>query len=112
MRSATTPIVSVRPLAIPSAGRGTDLQVRVTAPVAGSDLPVVVLSHGFGGSMDSYDPLVEVWAAAGLVVVQPTHLDSRTLAITPKDPRYDRATKRAPHGHLASGNHRAVEKVA
>lgn len=88
MSVTTTPIVSVRPLAIPSPGRGTDLQVRVTAPVAGTDLPVVLLSHGFGGSMNSYDPLVEVWAAAGLVVVQPTHLDSRTLAIAPDDPRY------------------------
>lgn len=88
MSSTTIPIVSVRPLAIPSPGRGTDLQVRVTAPVAGTDLPVVLLSHGFGGSMYAYDPLVEVWAAAGLVVVQPTHLDSRTLAITPDDPRY------------------------
>ncbi|QXG77697.1 hypothetical protein KUM42_09470 [Modestobacter sp. L9-4] len=84
----TTPVVSVRPLVLPVPGRGTDLQVRVTAPTTGTDLPVVLFAHGFGKSMDDYAPLVEHWAAAGLVVLQPTFLDSRTLAVTPEDPRY------------------------
>ncbi|XVU27192.1 alpha/beta hydrolase family protein [Actinoplanes sp. CA-054009] len=76
-------IVSVKPVAIP----GEDLHVRVTAPTQGDDRPVVVLSHGFGGSLDSYAPLVDHWAANGFVVVQPTHLDSRTLALPADDPR-------------------------
>jgi len=86
--STTSPIVSVKPVVLPSPGRGTELQVRVTAPVTGTDLPVVVFAHGFGGSLDAYAPLADVWAAAGLVVVQPTHLDSRSLDVTPDDPRY------------------------
>jgi predicted dienelactone hydrolase len=61
--------------------------VRVTAPTAGSDLPVIVLSHGFGLSMDSYAPLVDFWTGHGFVVIQPTHLDSRTLALATDDPR-------------------------
>lgn len=86
--SSTTSVVSVRPVVIPAPDRGNDLQVRVSAPTTGTDLPVVVLAHGFGGSLDDYAPLVDAWAAAGLVVVQPTFLDSRALGVTPADARY------------------------
>lgn len=82
-----TPVISVRPVVLPATGRGADLQVRVTAPTIGSDLPIVVFSHGFGESMDGYAPLAEFWAAHGFAVVQPTHLDSQTLGIAPDDPR-------------------------
>lgn len=83
-----TPIVSVSPVTLPAADRGEDLQVRVSAPVAGHELPIIVFSHGFGKSMTAYAPLVDYWAAHGFVVAQPTHLDSRTLNITPDDPRH------------------------
>ncbi|MEV0675162.1 alpha/beta hydrolase [Actinosynnema sp. NPDC050436] len=84
----TTPIVSVTPVVLPAPERGDDLQVRVAAPVSGTDLPVLVLAHGFGKSMLSYAPLVDYWAGNGFVVVQPTFLDSRTLGVTPDDPRH------------------------
>ncbi|MGK5737868.1 alpha/beta hydrolase family protein [Micromonospora sp. URMC 103] len=88
--SAGTPtaVVSVSPVTLPAPGRGDDLQVRVSAPATGHDLPLIVFSHGFGWSMNGYAPLVDFWAARGFVVVQPTHLDSRTLNITPDDPRH------------------------
>jgi pimeloyl-ACP methyl ester carboxylesterase len=85
--STSTPIVSVRPVTLAAPGRGDDLQVRVSAPATGQDLPVIVFSHGFGSSMDGYAPLVDFWAAHGFVVMQPTHLDSRTLGIGADDPR-------------------------
>ncbi|KAA8884338.1 chlorophyllase [Nocardia colli] len=84
----TTPIISIKPVVLSAPDRGDDLQVRVSAPVSGTDLPVVVLAHGFSKSMASYDPLVDFWAGNGFVVIQPTFLDSRTLALTPADPRY------------------------
>ncbi|MCO8271593.1 alpha/beta fold hydrolase [Actinoplanes sp. TRM 88003] len=68
--------------------RGDDLQVRITAPVTGTDLPVIVFAHGFSQSMTAADPLVDHWTANGFVVVQPTFLDSATLGLTPADPRY------------------------
>lgn len=80
--------VSVKPVVLPVPGRGEDLQLRVTAPSTGVDLPVIVFAHGFGLAMDSYDPLVDYWAANGFVVVQPTFLDSVALGLTPEDPRY------------------------
>lgn len=84
---AATPLVSVKPVVVPAPDRGEDLRVRVSAPTTGRDLPVVVFSHGFGWSLDGYAPLADFWAAHGFVVVQPTHLDSRSLALPPEDPR-------------------------
>ena len=74
------PIVSVKPVALAAPDGGDDVAVRVSAPVSGEALPVVVFSHGYGGSLDKYAPLADFWAAHGFVVVQPTHLDSRPHA--------------------------------
>jgi predicted dienelactone hydrolase len=83
-------VVSAKPVVLSAPGRGEDLQVRVSAPATGSDLPVIVLSHGFGLSMNDYAPLSDFWAAQGFVVLQPTHLDSRTLGLPAEDPRTPR----------------------
>ena len=85
--SAPTPVISVKPVVLSAPGRGEDLQVRVSAPMVGHKLPLIVFSHGFGLSLDSYSPLVDFWTAHGFVVMQPTHLDSRTLSIPSDDPR-------------------------
>ncbi|GAB3833912.1 alpha/beta hydrolase family protein [Kribbella italica] len=82
-----SPVVSVKPVELRPPDRGTDLLVKVSAPVGGRDLPLIVLSHGYGSSMDGYGPLADFWAARGFVVIQPTHLDSRTVGLAPEDPR-------------------------
>ena len=83
----STPIVSVKPVDLPAPGRETELQVRISAPVTGSDLPIILFAHGFGSSLNGYGPLTDYWAAHGFVVVQATHPDSRTLGVTMDDPR-------------------------
>lgn len=86
-----TPVLSVGPVVLPAPGRAVDLEVRVSAPVTGSGLPVILLSHGQGysnhlSSLNGYAPLANFWAAQGFVVIQPTHLSSRTLSLDPKTP--------------------------
>jgi predicted dienelactone hydrolase len=71
---------------LPAPGRAVDLRVRVSAPVTGTGLPVLLLSHGQGrsnhlSSLDGYAPLAGAWAADGFVVLQPTHLSSSTLKL-------------------------------
>ncbi|MFE1828107.1 alpha/beta hydrolase family protein [Streptomyces yangpuensis] len=78
------PVLSFSPVVLSVAGRPVDLQVRVSAPATGTGLPVILLSHGHGpsnnlSSLNGYAPLADFWAAHGFVVVQPTHLTSRTL---------------------------------
>jgi dienelactone hydrolase len=82
------PVVSLAPLPLDSPGRPHQLQVRVSAPVTGTDLPVLLFSHGNGWSLDGYAPLAAFWAAHGFVVVQPTHLDSRRLGTRMDDPGF------------------------
>ncbi|MFJ9033202.1 alpha/beta hydrolase family protein [Streptomyces sp. NPDC102274] len=89
--SAPTPVLSVGPVVLSAPGRAVDLEVRVSAPVTGSDLPVILLSHGQGhsnnlSSLNGYAPLANFWAAHGFVVIQPTHLSSRTLSLDPETP--------------------------
>ncbi|WP_329576343.1 chlorophyllase [Kitasatospora sp. NBC_01250] len=83
-------VLSAKPVVLSAPGRGEDLQVRISAPATGNGLPVVVFSHGFGSSMNGYAPLADFWAAHGFVVLQPTHLDSRTLGLPAEDPRTPR----------------------
>ncbi len=58
------------------------LELRQTAPAAGGNLPVILLSHGYGPSKyikskDGYAPLAQFWAERGFAVIQPTHASSR-----------------------------------
>ncbi|EGJ73291.1 hypothetical protein STTU_0502 [Streptomyces sp. Tu6071] len=85
--SLPSPVLSVKPLELPAPGRGTALRIRVSAPATGERLPVVLFAHGFGSSLEGYGPLADHWAARGFVVVQPTHLDARTLGLAADDPR-------------------------
>ncbi len=89
--SAPTPVVSVSPVVLSAPGRAVDLQMRVSAPVTGRELPIILLSHGHGhsnnlSSLNGYGPLANFWAAHGFVVIQPTHLSSTTLSLNPDDP--------------------------
>lgn len=88
--SATTPVFSISPIVLPVPGRAVDLQVRVSAPVTGSELPILLLSHGHGpsnyvSSLYGYAPLANAFAAHGFAVIQPTHLDSKTLPFRGSD---------------------------
>ncbi|WP_020124405.1 alpha/beta fold hydrolase [Streptomyces canus] len=84
--ASSTPFLSVSPVVLPAPDRPAPLRVRISAPASGERLPVVLLSHG-GGSTNYISsnrglaPLSDFWAAHGFVVVQPTHLSSRSLGL-------------------------------
>lgn len=84
LHPATPPVISVSPVTLSVPGRPLHLEVRVSAPMTGTDLPIILLSHGHGGayglsSLDGYLPLAKVWAARGFVVIQPNHLSAPRL---------------------------------
>ncbi len=87
----STSVVSMSPVTLPAPGRPVDLQMRVSAPVSGNNLPVILLSHGHGrsnhlSSLNGYGPLANFYAAHGFVVIQPTHLSSKSLGLDPNGP--------------------------
>ncbi|KAJ5662020.1 uncharacterized protein N7477_009636 [Penicillium maclennaniae] len=82
--SNATPVVSVSPIVLPTPDRFVDLHLRVTAPTSGHQLPIILLSHGQGtsyylSSLNGYAPLANFYASHGFVVIQPTHLSSKSL---------------------------------
>src|ERR1043165_497960 len=91
MSSTTATVLSASPVVLRAPDRAVDLRVRVTAPMDGDELPIVLLSHGQGfsthlSSLNGYAPLADFWAAHGFVVIQPTHLSSRSLRLASGDP--------------------------
>ena len=86
-----TPILSFSPVTLSAPGRLAPLEMRVVAPVTGSNLPVILFSHGHGASnfissMRGYGPLVDYYAAHGFVVIIPTHLNSKTVDVDRSGP--------------------------
>lgn len=45
------PVISVSPVVLAAPDRGMDLEMRISAPVTGENLPVILLSHGHGPSL-------------------------------------------------------------
>jgi dienelactone hydrolase len=87
MKKSQTPIISFSPVVLPISGRHVDLEIKVSAPASGTDLPVILLSHGHGpsnflSSYKGYGPIVDFFAAKGFVVIQPTHQNSKALGLS------------------------------
>jgi len=60
--------------------RDKDLNIKVRYPQgAKGPLPVVIFSHGLGGSGEGFAELTAHWASRGYVVILPTHSDSLAL---------------------------------
>lgn len=61
------------------ATRNRDVPAKIYYPRTGTGLfPVIVFSHGLGGSRDGYEYLGQCWAGAGYVSVHLQHLGSDT----------------------------------
>lgn len=78
--------ISINPVTLPAPARALPLELRITAPVIGKNLPIIILSHGHGPSLyipskDGYGPLVNFYAEQGFVVIQPTHLNAKVAGL-------------------------------
>jgi predicted dienelactone hydrolase len=81
------------------AARDKDLPVTIRIPPKPGPHPLIVFSHGAGGSGDNYVLLLQGWANRGYVVISPTHADSIALmapekrrAMKPRDVVVDAVT--------------------
>src|SRR5690554_5964865 len=83
--------LSISPVRLYSNDRAQPLELRITAPTEGTNLPVILFSHGDGPSLyipskDGYGPLVNFYAEHGFVVIQPTHANSKVAGYSHKLP--------------------------
>jgi predicted dienelactone hydrolase len=69
-------VSEVADIILHDAKRGKDLHVRVFYPNEPGPYPVIVFSHGAGGSQSCCEALTRHWASYGYVTLQPTHEDS------------------------------------
>jgi predicted dienelactone hydrolase len=69
-------VTEVSSIALHDATRNKDLHVRIFYPVAQGKYPVIVFSHGAGGSESCCEALTRHWATYGYITLQPTHDDS------------------------------------
>jgi predicted dienelactone hydrolase len=69
-------VSEVSDLVLHDAKRSKDLHVRIFYPNDAGPYPVIVFSHGAGGSQDCCEALTRHWATYGYVTIQPTHDDS------------------------------------
>ncbi|WP_226646814.1 alpha/beta hydrolase family protein [Microbulbifer variabilis] len=85
------PAVSISSVNLSMPGRGHPLEMRISAPIEGTGLPVIVLCHGHGPSLylpskDGYGPLVNFYAEHGFAVIQPTQANSKIAGLAPDAP--------------------------
>jgi predicted dienelactone hydrolase len=75
----TYPVGSIPNAVLHDSARNKDLVMTIEYPTRGGPYPVIVFSHGFGGSNVGYTPLTEYWAGHGYIVIKPSHADSGKL---------------------------------
>jgi predicted dienelactone hydrolase len=72
-------VETVESLTLPDAKRHKELPVAVCFPKEAGRYPVIVFSHGAGGSGSRVLALPKFWASHGYVCLVPTHADSVAL---------------------------------
>ncbi len=61
--------------------RGRDVPVKIYYPQGQGPFPVIIFSHGAGGSKEIYSYLGEFWASHGYVSIHPTHQGTDTTVL-------------------------------
>jgi len=83
--------VGMADITLHDASRDRDVPVRIYYPqtTEAQRFPILIFSHGAGGSKNGYAYLGKYWAAHGYVVLHPTHFGSDTSMLKRGRPFYD-----------------------
>jgi len=106
-------------LTLHDGGRNRDVPIKVYYPehLSGS-VPLVIFSPGYGGNREGYTYLGRGWAAAGYIVVVPTHGGSDNLALRKNELRgvedasqaFENQTYRTGDIHFLISSVKEIEK--
>jgi predicted dienelactone hydrolase len=97
------PVGAIPTAVLHDAQRNKDLEMAIEYPTRGGAHPILIFSHGYGGSKDGYVALTEFWTSHGYVCIKPSHADAGVLAdaysngvptLTPEQMRERRQARR------------------
>ncbi|BAC89630.1 alpha/beta hydrolase family protein [Gloeobacter violaceus] len=88
---------TVETLPLADASRHREIPLKIFYPVAAGSFPLILFSHGSGGSKDSYDYLGQYWARHGYVSFHPTHHGSDTAVLKNEGLRAMMGSNDDPH---------------
>jgi predicted dienelactone hydrolase len=91
--SSPNPVGAIPSALLHDSKRNKNLEMVIEYPTRGGPYPVIIFSHGYGGSKDSYIALTEYWTAQGYVCIKPNHADAGALR-TLLDQRREEMMKR------------------
>ncbi|HKO02392.1 MAG TPA: alpha/beta fold hydrolase, partial [Thermoanaerobaculia bacterium] len=84
--SGPSPVGVIPVATLHDAQRNRDLSLDVEYPTRGAGpFPLIIFSHGFGGSSSGYEGLAAYWASYGYIVARPAHADAGTLRDVMRD---------------------------
>jgi predicted dienelactone hydrolase len=76
LRPGPYKVTEVSDIVLHDARRNKDLHLRIFYPEVSGRFPMILFSHGAGGSQNCCEELTKHWASYGYVTIQPTHDDS------------------------------------
>ncbi|HEV7923345.1 MAG TPA: hypothetical protein VGR02_21385 [Thermoanaerobaculia bacterium] len=92
------PVGAIPNATLHDAQRNRDLPLVIEYPTRGGPYPVIIFSHGYGGSNNAYTSLTEYWTSRGYVCIKPNHADAGLLreALAPmiEERRQERRSRR------------------
>lgn len=78
--TGASPVGVIPTAVLHDASRNKDLDLSIEYPTRGGPFPVIIFSHGYGGSPRAYESLASFWTSYGYVVIRPVHADAGKLA--------------------------------
>ena len=78
--SGSIPVGAIPEAMLRDRERQRDVGLSIDYPTSAGPHPLIIFSHGFGGSGRGYVGLSSHWASNGYVVIKPTHVDNTRLA--------------------------------
>ena len=78
--TGASPVGVIPTAMLHDAQRDKDVDLSIEYPTRGGPFPIIIFSHGYGGSNLGYEALASFWTGYGYVVIRPAHADARKIA--------------------------------
>ncbi|HXA17745.1 MAG TPA: hypothetical protein VN380_12185 [Thermoanaerobaculia bacterium] len=76
----TSPVGVIPSAILHDGARNKNLEISIEYPTRGKGpFPIIIFSHGYGGSSHGYEGLISYWTSYGYVCIRPSHADSGAL---------------------------------